>query len=304
MISVIVTTKDQAHQVERCIDSILRQDFEADFEVIAVDDGSMDGTDKEIHRLFGERVRVLEKKESNGWLPSLATACLEARGGILAVCDPHCTVRPDWLRVIEECFGADPNRSIVTGPAIHGSSFLQKLAAWTVHSQFSSMKRQEVSYIFDDNFAIRKGVLSKLLSDLPLEKDLNDGVGCALLSSQARQEGYSILYEPRMAAVHVTPGFWGYLQEWKEITAPNTVDIRLLAPDVRGAGLMKHLYLAPFLYPAVRILLDTRNLGKLRNVLEIKWGEVPFLLMADVAAKIWYFAGLVQVVRRRASARS
>lgn len=299
MISVIVTTKNQAHQVESSIRSIVNQDFEEDYEIIVVDDGSIDDTVGEIKRLFGKQVRTIEKKAPDGWLQSLSTACHEAKGELLAVCDPHCIVKPDWLDTITKAFQTDSELSIMTGPAIHGDSFMQKLSALTFHSQFTSQERQHVPYIFDDNFAIGKDVLTRLLLNLPVEKNLNDGVGCALLSSQAKQHGIPVLYEPRIAAFHVSPDFKGYLYEWKVITAENTIDIRLLDPSIRGAGILKHLSLAPFIYPTVRVLLDVGNAWRFKKVLGLSYLELPFLLMADLFGKIWYCAGLFSVVKER-----
>lgn len=186
MVSVIITTKDQAHQVESSIRSIISQDFDEDFEILAIDDGSTDDTIGEIERLFGERVKIIRKENPDGWLKSLSAACNEASGDLLAVCDPHCVVKPDWLKNIVLSFESDPALSIMTGPAIHGDRFMEKLAALTFHSQFTSQKRENVPYIFDDNFAIRKDVLARLLSNLSMVETVNDGVGCALLSSQAK----------------------------------------------------------------------------------------------------------------------
>lgn len=299
MVSVIITTQDQAHQVESSIRSIISQDFDEDFEVLAVDDGSTDDTIGKIERLFGERVKIIRKEKPDGWLKSLSAACNEASGNLLAVCDPHCVMKPDWLKNIVLSFESDPTLSIMTGPAIHGDRFMEKLAALTFHSQFTSQKRENVPYIFDDNFAIRKDVLARLLSNLSMVETVNDGVGCALLSSQAKQQGIPVLYEPQMAAFHVSPDFKGYLYEWKAITAENTIDIRLLDPTVRGAGLLKHQSLAPILYPTVRVLLDVRNAIRYRNVLGLSYGELPFLFMADIIGKIWYCRGLISAVQRR-----
>jgi hypothetical protein len=303
MVSVIVTTKDQAHQVESSIGSIIAQDFDEDFDILAVDDGSTDNTVGEIERLFGERVKIIRKGRPDGWLKSLSSACNESSGELIAVCDPHCVVKSNWLKTISQSFRSDSELSIMTGPAIHGDHFMEKLAALTFHSQFSSQRRENVPYIFDDNFAIRKDVLTHLLLNLPVEKNLNDGVGCALLSSQAKQQGISVLYEPQMAAFHVSPDFKGYLYEWKVITAENTIDIRLLDPSIRGAGILKHLSLAPVIYPTVRVLLDVGNAWRLKKDLGLSYLQLPFLLMADLIGKIWYGIGLSKVVKERKKTR-
>lgn len=299
MVSVIITAKDQVHQVEASIRSVVNQDFGEDYEIIVIDDGSIDGTAGEIRRIFGKRVRTVEKDVPDGWLRSISTACQEAKGELLAVCDPHCRVKPDWLDTIVKSFRSEPELSIMTGPAFHGYGLMQKLSALTSHAQFISSERGSISYIFDDNFAIRKDTLIRLLPKLPVEKNLNDAVGCALLSSQAKQQGIPVFYEPRMAAFHVSPDFMEYLGEWKNITAETTIDIRLLDPNARGASLSRHLSLVPFIYPCVRILLDVRNAWHFRKELRLTVVDFPLLLMADAAGKVWYCAGLVSTVKKR-----
>jgi len=299
MVSVIITTKDQVHQVEASIRSAVNQDFGEDYEIIVIDDGSTDGTVDEVRRIFGKRVRTIEKDVPDGWLKSLSTACHEAKGKLLAVCDPHCIVKPDWLDTIVGSFRSDPELSVMTGPSFHGYGFMQKLSALTSHAQFISSERGYIEYIFDDNFAIKKDTLTRLLPNLPVEKNLNDAVGCALLSSRAKQQGIPVLYEPRMAAFHVSPDFMEYLGEWKNITAGTTIDIRLLDPNARGASLSRHLSLAPFIYPCVRILLDVRNAWHFRKELRVTYMDFPFILMADAVGKIWYCAGLISTVKKR-----
>jgi glycosyltransferase involved in cell wall biosynthesis len=41
-VSVIVTAYNEARHISSCLDSLLRQDFES-FELLVVDDGSIDG---------------------------------------------------------------------------------------------------------------------------------------------------------------------------------------------------------------------------------------------------------------------
>ena len=97
----------------------------------------------------------------------------------------------------------------------------------------------------------------------------------------------------------MSPDFKGFLYEWKVITAENTIDIRLFDPTVRGAGVLKHLSLAPFIYPTVRVLLDIRNMWRFKKVLHLSYVEMPALLVADIIGKIWYCAGLFSVAKER-----
>lgn len=299
MISVMVTTKDQVSQVEPSIRALLAQDFSEDYEIIVIDDGSTDGTLGQVSRLFGERIRAIGKEAPDGWLKSLSIACQEAKGDLLAVCDPHCMVKTNWLQVVAESFSSDPGLCIMTGTAFHGYRFMQKLSALTSHAQFLSAKRGFGSHIFDDNFAIKRDTLAQLLSSVPVERNVNDAVGCALLSSETRREGIPVLYEPQMAALHVSPGFIEYLREWRVINAETSIDIRLMDPNARGAALSKYLILAPFIYPCVRILLDIRNAWHFRRVLRLRTIDFPLILTADVIGKMWYCAGLIKAIKSR-----
>lgn len=60
-VSILVPARNEVQVIERCITSLLAQDY-PDFEVLVLDDGSTDGTGEVLHRLAVEdsRLRVLE----------------------------------------------------------------------------------------------------------------------------------------------------------------------------------------------------------------------------------------------------
>ena len=62
-ISIIVPVYNVEKYIDRCIDSILRQTF-ADFELILVDDGSLDhsGTICDEYAQKDERIRIIHKE--------------------------------------------------------------------------------------------------------------------------------------------------------------------------------------------------------------------------------------------------
>lgn len=297
MVSVIITCKDQGHQVIRTIHSVIEQDFEEAFKILLIDDGSRDGTVHTVRGLFGKRIEIVEKDGSEGWLNSLQLACQKAAGEILAFTDPHCTVPSDWLRTIVHCFRSNPRLRIMTGPAFHGFRFMEKLSALTLHGQFLSMKRGLARHIFDANFAIARDTLADLLLHLPVSENINDGVGCSLLSSQAKRSEIPILYEPKTIGRHISPCFKEYLKEWGGISAQNTIEIRLRNPNERGGAILRYMFLAPFIYPAVRMALDVQNAWRFRKTLRLRCLEFPLVMAADVAGKFWYLMGLVRSVK-------
>ena len=61
-ISVIIPVYNKVDYIDRCLESILTQDF-SDFEIVAVDDGSTDGSAAKLDTLaqHDDRVRVFHQ---------------------------------------------------------------------------------------------------------------------------------------------------------------------------------------------------------------------------------------------------
>ncbi len=88
MVSIIVPARDEEKNIERCIRSLLAQDYPR-FEVIAVDDGSKDATSEILARLGNtdSRLKVVEGKAlPEGWM-----------GKAHAICQGYSLAKGDWL---------------------------------------------------------------------------------------------------------------------------------------------------------------------------------------------------------------
>lgn len=86
LLSFMVPVYNRARVVGRCLDSVLRQDH-ADYEIVAVDDGSSDGSLDILHRYESERVRVFRHERNQGVGPACNTAIQHARGDWIARLD-------------------------------------------------------------------------------------------------------------------------------------------------------------------------------------------------------------------------
>src|SRR3954470_11744802 len=56
-VSVLIPAKDEAQQIERCVSTVLAQDY-PNFEVIVIDDRSTDGTGEILDRIAARDVRL------------------------------------------------------------------------------------------------------------------------------------------------------------------------------------------------------------------------------------------------------
>jgi glycosyltransferase involved in cell wall biosynthesis len=138
-VSVIIPCRDEVDHIETCIRSILEQESPGgDYEILAVDGGSRDGTREKLAQLSEQQpcVRVIENP--SGYVAAGLNRGIQlARGEIIIRTDAHTSYAKNYLRscVLElERSGADN----VGGPArTTASTPMQKAIAAAYHSPFS-----------------------------------------------------------------------------------------------------------------------------------------------------------------------
>lgn len=99
LVSFVVLCYNTERYVSECIRSILAQRGDFDFEVIAVDDCSRDGTREELRSLSCPQLQLIEHRENQGHAASINEALREARGTYIARIDSDDRYRPDFLAV-------------------------------------------------------------------------------------------------------------------------------------------------------------------------------------------------------------
>jgi glycosyltransferase involved in cell wall biosynthesis len=102
LLSVIVPVFNERVTVAEVIRRIRAVDVPVDVEVIVVDDGSSDGTDKVLTALGDSTVRVLTHPVNKGKGAAIRTGMAAARGDLLLVQDADLEYDPqDWPRLLE-----------------------------------------------------------------------------------------------------------------------------------------------------------------------------------------------------------
>ncbi|AFK22085.1 glycosyltransferase [Pyrococcus sp. ST04] len=91
-VSVIIPTHNRAHMLVRAIRSVLNQTFE-DFELIVVDDASIDDTPKVVEKIKDSRIRYIRLERNSGGPVARNTGIKRARGKYIALLDDD----DEWL---------------------------------------------------------------------------------------------------------------------------------------------------------------------------------------------------------------
>ena len=102
LLSVIVPVFNERATVAEVIRRIRRVELPVDVEVIVVDDGSSDGTDKVLDALGDSTVRVINHPHNRGKGAAIRTGLEAVRGDLILVQDADLEYDPaDWPKLLE-----------------------------------------------------------------------------------------------------------------------------------------------------------------------------------------------------------
>jgi len=116
MFSILIAAHNEHDQIENTINSLLDVDY-PDYEIIAIDDGSIDGTDRIIHDLAEkhDKVRGVYMRENHGKAAALNAACASIRGEYVLTLDADTMLDAKALKWIAWHFNKFPRVGAVTG---------------------------------------------------------------------------------------------------------------------------------------------------------------------------------------------
>jgi glycosyltransferase involved in cell wall biosynthesis len=115
LVSIVVSSYNQAQFIGDCIRGILSQTRQIEFEIVIVDDASTDNTTEVVAAFRDKRIRLTRHPENTGLVSTLNDCLLQARGEYVARIDGDDRYRPNFfaetLRVLE----ASPEIGLVYG---------------------------------------------------------------------------------------------------------------------------------------------------------------------------------------------
>jgi GT2 family glycosyltransferase len=114
-VALIVPSRNGAHHLTDCLDSVAALDYDRDrLEVIVVDNASTDGS-RELLRTRYPRVRVLEQGENLGFAEAVNVAAAATNAECLALANNDMRLEPAWLRRLVASYAPEAGYVCVGG---------------------------------------------------------------------------------------------------------------------------------------------------------------------------------------------
>jgi len=211
ILSVVVLTFNRRDHVVDCVRSVLRQDFEGDYEVIVIDNWSEDGTFEALESEFSgfSNVKVLRPPKRIGIAEARNYGLQTAGGRIVAFIDDDCVATRTWLSGIFAAF-EDEGVGCVGGkisPLMVGlekPSWLGKDIYGIVGVTSWGEKSKDIYFPIGGNLAIRRDLAIKIGG---FREQLGPrGVKVfgeeISISDRVRAAGYRVVYTPNAEVLH------------------------------------------------------------------------------------------------------
>lgn len=112
-VSVIIPHWNGRAHLDDCLTALRRQTFR-DFEIILVDNGSIDGSQAYVRDFYPE-VRLIELGENRGFTGACNAGYAAARGEFVCLLNNDTEADPNWLAAVVDAFDRRPRVGIVAG---------------------------------------------------------------------------------------------------------------------------------------------------------------------------------------------
>lgn len=207
--SVVVTTYNRSALLERCLASLLVQEYpREEYEIIVVDDGSEDTTPGLLTGLAREGQIRYVHQNNRGWAIARNTGLSRCTGELVLFTDDDCRVPFDWLERYEAAYRQHPEFAGVAGSIeCDAGPNLAGRIRHQVHLETFDLLNEslgthhkrpgEVVFCYGANRSFRRAALSVTAFDenLLYFDDLD-------LNLQLREQGLRIWYDPAIRVTH------------------------------------------------------------------------------------------------------
>ncbi|MFZ9582579.1 MAG: glycosyltransferase family 2 protein [Crocinitomicaceae bacterium] len=210
MISVLMLSYNHEAFIKQALESILAQEYVAEFEIIVADDGSTDKTEDEVNRIInshpkGKCIRFFKHEKNKGLMANFVWSLKQARGNYVALCEgDDFWIDPKKLKNQQAFMQMNPGYSFFCNNIVHvnedGSERSDRWPGFTHSFKISYRLIGEEYPVATNTLFIRKMSLDKVINAMEFmikPSTLGDYSLISLLLSQG--PGY---YSPKVVAAY------------------------------------------------------------------------------------------------------
>jgi len=167
IVSIVVPTYNRKEDLEQCLNSIFKQNFDRNkYELIVIDDGSSDGTRDLIKKLRSKFPIKYFYQKNQGPAAARNLGIKKAKGEIMAFIDSDCVADKDWLVNLVKGFNAERKIAGVGGQirVLNPQSLIEKYADIFLfnHQECIENAKEEPPHMGTLNCAYKVGILKKI----------------------------------------------------------------------------------------------------------------------------------------------
>lgn len=196
MISVVIPSYNRREQVKNCINSLLNQTFKEKSEIIVVDDGSIDGTEK----IIKEYPQIIFLKQNHkGAAAARNKGAFSAKGEFIFFLDSDCQADKNCLKELLKEINKDKNTAAV-GCRIIGKTFgfFAKCHDYAHYSNFMVPHREKRRFLCTSGILVKKEFFNEINGfneNLKIAED--EDLGLRLV-----EKGCNLIYQPKTVVYH------------------------------------------------------------------------------------------------------
>jgi len=146
-VSILIAAYDEQQLILKTLQSIARQNYPGEFEVLVIDDGSTDETAAVVERMTAPWLRLLRQTTNLGKSAALNRGLAEARFDLIITLDADSSLHIDALcNLVERYLSDPPGTKAVAGMMLVGNSrvnWVTKAQEWDYFHGIAAVKRMQ-----------------------------------------------------------------------------------------------------------------------------------------------------------------
>ena len=210
-VSIVIPVFNQLDYTHACLASLQTAEEQLPFEVIVVDDSSMDGTAEAVAQIPG--IVYLRKKGNSGFIASCNSGAKAARGKYLVFLNNDTLVKSGWLAALLDTFKEERRAGIVGSKLVYpdgrlqeaGGIIWQDASGWN-YGKFDDAGKPEYNYLREVDYCSGAALMiPKALFESVGGFDARYAPGYyedTDLAFKIRQAGYRVFYQPISEVIH------------------------------------------------------------------------------------------------------